>query len=76
VKVRRWGNSLALRLPMAVAMDAGVTEGSSVDVVASDGTIVVRPRRRFRLADLLASVTRKNIHTEVDSGAPVGIESW
>jgi len=76
VKIQRWGNSLALRLPKAVVMDAGVDEGSTVDVVATQGKIVVRARRRYALADLLAQISAKNLHAEVSTGRPRGRESW
>ncbi len=76
VKVQRWGNSLALRLPKAAAVEAGVAEGSSVEVEAREGRIVVRVLHRYRLADLLAGVKPKNLHGEVDTGPAVGREEW
>ena len=78
VEVRKWGNSLALRIPKPVAEDVGVEEGSVVDMTVSKGRLLAtpaRPRRR-RLSDLLGKVTRKNRHGEVKSGRPVGREIW
>jgi len=79
VKVQKWGNSLAVRIPRPCAADAGVSEGTVVDLVASEGRLVAvrtRDSRKFRLEDLLAKVTRANLHTEVDTGAPAGREIW
>ena len=57
-RVSRWGNSLAVRIPRAVAEESGVRDGIVVELVAERGKLVVRPtrRRRYRLADLLARI--------------------
>lgn len=75
-RVQKWGNSLGVRLPRAAALEAGVREGSEVDVTASGGRIVVRPTKpaRPRLRDLLAAVKPGNVHSEVSSGARRGRE--
>lgn len=75
IKVQRWGNSLALRLPKAAAIKAGVSEGSSLDLEASAGRLVARAVHRYRLADLLVAVTSKNVHDEVFAGPAVGREA-
>ena len=77
-KIQKWGNSLGLRIPKSHAQEVGVEAGSTVDVSARNGELVIRPvrrRRRYRLASLLKRVTRGNLHTETDWGAPVGRES-
>ncbi len=78
VRVRKWGNSLAIRVPKAVAEDVGLTEGTPVDVRATDGALVASPLASptYSLADLLARITRANLHEEVDSGPPLGREAW
>ena len=77
-KVRRWGNSLGLRIPKALAEEAGIEADSAVDLTVRNGEIVVRPqrRRKFKLKDLLAKVTDENKHEEIDFGPPVGKEVW
>ena len=78
VRVQKWGNSLALRVPKPFAADAGVEEGTVVAVSVSEGRLVAAPVRvrRARLRDLLDRVTNDNLHEEVDTGAPVGREVW
>lgn len=78
VRVQKWGNSLALRIPKPFAADAGVEEGTVVDVSVVEGRLIAAPVRvrRARLRDLLAKVTKANLHDEVDTGAPVGREAW
>ncbi len=77
-KIRKWGNSLGVRIPKSVAQDAEVTEGACVDLKLEDGRLVITPvdKRRYRLGDLLAQVTRENLHAEVGTGRAVGRETW
>ncbi len=76
--MRKWGNSLGVRIPKAFAEEAGVREGSAVDISIAGGDIVIRRlrRRSVNLDDLLARVTPENLHAEIDTGAPVGREAW
>ena len=78
VHVKKWGNSLALRIPKPFAEDAAVKEGSIVDVSVSQGKLVVTPVRKktTTLQQLLTKVHRSNLHREVDWGPPVGREAW
>lgn len=78
VRVQKWGNSLALRIPKPFAADASVKAGTVVDVSVSKGRLVAAPVRvrRARLKDLLDKVTKANLHDEVDTGAQVGREAW
>jgi len=76
--VKKWGNSLALRIPHALATEAGIQDGSEVAMSIEGGDIRIRASRvpRYRLEDLLARVTRANLHPEVPSGPSVGREAW
>lgn len=76
--IRKWGNSLGLRIPKPLADDAGVAAGSEVEVSIRDGGILIRPVRspRLRLEDLLENITPENLHGEIDSGKPIGREAW
>jgi antitoxin MazE len=76
--VSKWGNSLAVRIPMAIAKQAGLGEGDCVALALdTDGAIVLRrTRRRYELSELVARITPKNRHRETDWGPPQGKESW
>ncbi len=78
VRVQRWGNSLALRIPKPFAEDVNVRQGTLVDLSLSDGRLIAVPVRRKKpsLKSLLARVTDANRHAAVDVGQPVGRESW
>jgi len=77
-KIQKWGNSLGLRIPKGVARNARVQEGTTVMLAVSNGRLVVAPveTRAYELEELLACVTRKNVHGAVDTGDALGRESW
>ena len=77
VRVQKWGNSLAVRLPKPVALDARLKEGTVVDVRVIEGKLVAEPvAPKYALADLLRAVKKSNLHGETETGPPVGRESW
>ena len=77
-KIQKWGNSLAVRIPKALAEEAGLEQGKPVDVLCVDGELRIRKRRRKRydLDELLASVPDDYDEGEWDTGPPVGNEVW
>lgn len=78
VSVRKWGNSLALRIPRSVAADSRIKHGSLVEVAVVKGKLVVAPvtATKYTLDQLLSGVTKKNRHGEIDAGVRAGRESW
>ncbi len=76
-QIAKWGNSLGLRLPKSVALEANLDEGDTVTVSVRNGAIVIRPSRpTYSLERLVAKITLRNRHDESDWGAPVGHETW
>ena len=73
--VTKWGNSLAVRIPKAFAVQIGVEVDSEVDLTIDRDAMVVR-RPAMQLKNLLASVTEKNVHQETDTGPSTGREVW
>ncbi len=77
IRIQKWGNSLALRIPKSLAEDSGVHTGSVVELRLVRGNLVATPvRGEYELEELLAGVSRANLHGEVDSGDAVGREVW
>jgi antitoxin MazE len=77
MRVTRWGNSLAVRIPKALAEQAEIEDGSEVEVSVADGVLTVRPRRKsYTLDQLVDQITPENRHDEVDWGEPEGKEAW
>jgi antitoxin MazE len=77
ITVSKSGNSLAVRIPLAIAKEARLNEGDCLTLaLGRDGGIVLRPaRRRYELPDLVSRITSKNRHRETDWGQPQGVES-
>jgi len=77
-RVKRWGNSLALRIPKPLAAEVGLEYGSLVKMSLVDGKLVITPEiePELKLAELLEQVTEENLHGEVEIGPAVGGEVW
>jgi antitoxin MazE len=78
IRVQKWGNSLAVRIPKPLAEDAKVEEGTVLNLAVSEGKVIATPVKKNKqsLKQMLAKVSRKNLHAETESGAPVGREVW
>ena len=78
VRVQKWGNSLAVRIPKPLAEDAEVKEGTILNLAVSNGVVTGTPvqKRKWSLKQLLAKVNKKNLHAEVDFVPSAGREIW
>ena len=74
--VRKWGNSLGIRIPGKIAKDVDIVDGSSVDIEEKDGQIVIKPKNKYKLKDMIGKISKENIHEEIISSGPVGNEAW
>jgi len=77
--VKRWGNSLALRIPSNLATEASIIEGQEVDVEVQDGQLLVRAHTaipRFSRERLIQQHKEGKLvqHEMIDFGDPVGDE--
>ena len=82
VEFRKWGNSLAVRIPKALADAVKVSDGKRAELKVENGTLVLRPvvkpvrKVRYTLDELLSGMTPDNVPQEVDWGARRGNEAW
>ena len=82
VEFCRWGNSLAVRIPKAVADALRVSDGRQAEVRVENGTLVLRPilkptrKPRYTMEELLNGMSKENVPQEVDWGQPRGNETW
>ena len=73
--IAKWGNSLAVRIPKAVAEKARIREGDPVEIKAGKGRIELRRAEKIpTLEELVAQITPENRHGEIDWGPDVGKE--
>jgi len=77
-KIQKWGNSLALRIPKSFALSVNIKHDELVDLSIDRGKIIITPttEKEYSLDELLKGVSKNNLHTEFDTGAPVGKEIW
>jgi len=74
--IQKGGNSLALRIPSAVARQVRVESGDLVELRVEGNALNVRAARpRSQLSCLLKGMKASNCHGEVDWGKPRGRES-
>lgn len=77
--LKRWGNSLAVRIPASVAGEAALSEGQEVDVEVQDGSVTIRPHaaiKRFSRERYLQQLREGKLvpHEKIDFGEPQGSE--
>ena len=77
MRVQKWGNSLALRIPKSFAVEAKLGEDTPVELTMVDGGLVIRAitEQPLSLNELLRGVNKENLHGEWDTAA-VGKEIW
>jgi len=77
-QIKKWGNSLALRIPKLLALDANLKQNKLVDISFDKGSIIITPidEKEYSLEKLLEGVSKNNLHGEFDTGTPVGKEIW
>ena len=76
-RVAKWGNSLGVRIPKAVAKEVGLDEGLNVEVRVSGRNLVLAPIHRiYSLHELVSGITPRNRHKQTDWGVPTGSEYW
>ncbi len=75
MRISKWGSSLAVRIPKAIAEQWGVSEGSAIEMESAGGEVVLR-RQTYNLADMLSRVTVEDLHPEQDIGESQGKEQW
>jgi antitoxin MazE len=77
-QLRKWGNSVAVRIPKPVADAAKLRAGDHLELkVAGPGTVQLRrAKAKPTLAQLVRGIAPENRHAATDWGRPVGNESW
>jgi len=80
-QIGKWGNSLGVRIPGALAKELGLHDGSEVDLQQVEGTLVLRPKpprgqTTYSLDELLSMITPETLQNETQWGEPQGKEEW
>jgi len=70
LQISRWGNSLAVRLPVECTRAAGLKEGDSVEAsITAAGEITLAPERAFDKDAFLKRIDK--LHASMPMTAPV-----
>lgn len=78
--IQKWGNSLGIRVPKALAEELRLQSGSKVELEASNGALMVRPvrkarrRSKYTFDKLWGSYKGPSPHRHLDGDPPVGKE--
>ncbi len=77
-QLAKWGNSMAVRIPKAIAEAARLRPGDPLEMaVEESGTVRIRKKKgKQKLSQLVAAITPANLHSETDWVAPAGKELW
>ncbi len=59
--IRKWGNSLGLRIPLRLAKLLNLYQGSTVTLEIDHGRIIIRPSK-YCLDTMLKEITPRNRH--------------
>lgn len=74
VKVKKWGDSMAVLIPSHFAKSRRIAVGSVVDIEAL--RLVRARRQRYRLSELISKFKPRHRQGEWDIGEPLGKEVW
>ncbi|MCK4530245.1 MAG: AbrB/MazE/SpoVT family DNA-binding domain-containing protein [Candidatus Marinimicrobia bacterium] len=75
--VKKWGNSLGIRIPSSLTKEYGMIDGSTVEFVQKkEGLVLVPKSKKSQLLEMLAKVDANNLHSEEDFGSTEGNEVW
>jgi antitoxin MazE len=74
--VKKWGNSLGIRIPNHIVREFSLKDGSFVDINDVGKEIIIKPIQKSKLSELLSKIKDQNIHEEIETGDPVGKEIW
>ena len=74
--VRKWGNSLGIRIHSHITREYSLKDGSCIDICDSGKEIIIKPVVKNRLSEMIDKINEQNLHTEIDTGSPAGKEAW
>ena len=73
--IKKWGNSLGIRIPASLAKKLNLHEGSSVILEVEKGRLIVQTPK-YDLDTMLMAITPKNRHHLTLEDTQIGNEEW
>lgn len=75
--VKRWGNSLAVRIPASIAEELNLQEDQEVEVEVTNGMLTATPKiKTFNWDEYLSQLAKRpgDVHPTITRGKAVGSE--
>ena len=74
-QIKKWGNSLGVRVPMKLAYKLNLKDGSNVKIKINDNQLIITADvLEFDL--LVSKINQHNRHEEIFKDGSVGKEIW
>ncbi|MDR2729361.1 MAG: AbrB/MazE/SpoVT family DNA-binding domain-containing protein, partial [Treponema sp.] len=54
--VKKWGNSLGIRIPSLIVRELALKDGSSVDINDKGKMIIIKPIQKNKLSEMLSNI--------------------
>jgi antitoxin MazE len=74
--VKKWGNSLGIRIPKLFVREFSLRDGSFVDINDKGDEIVIKPIQKDILTEMLDKINKSNLHEVIETDGPAGNEIW
>ena len=74
--VKKWGNSLGIRVPNFIVRNLSLRDGSPIVIRENGNEIIIKPIEKIKLSDMINKINKDNIHKEIETTGPVGNEVW
>lgn len=74
--LRKWGNSIGLRLPKNLLKESNLEVGVQVIVEINKDALLIKKSEKESLEQICSKITSDNSHQETDWGKIEGNEVW
>ena len=75
--IRKWGNSLGVRIPQHIAQELEISDGSQISISINEGIIEIsKVQETETLESLLSGIYDSNLHSDLFDSRPEGNEAW
>jgi len=71
--IKKWGNSLAFRIPKSIAQDLSLKDGTEVKIVVKEDRLVIIPDTNFTIDDFMVGLSPETRHDPIEI-EPLGKE--
>lgn len=66
--VRKWGNSLGVRIPKNIASQIELTDGNKIELTVENNIInIKKSNQQETLESLVSTITNENKHDEIET---------